>query len=184
MDKFDDIDNGFESDESSFWYDEWHNNERQIWLNRASTNWWSENNEYNMPERLDELPYNAYGNYGHKDKSKYFLEPIRESNKHPSECDQIYQANNETSNILSRMLDKMTQIIAMLREISETLPPQEVVVLNVLNSGHDEHCITSNHSDLDYGNQQDFRIKDFVDELNLLEAVFDPIDIESERSSI
>ncbi|KAH1039245.1 hypothetical protein J1N35_040988 [Gossypium stocksii] len=68
MDKFDEDDSGSESDESYFCYDEWHNNKGQIWLNGASTNQWSDNNEYNMPEHLDKLPYDMYGSYDHKGK--------------------------------------------------------------------------------------------------------------------
>ncbi|KAH1106975.1 hypothetical protein J1N35_010743 [Gossypium stocksii] len=70
-----------------------------------------------MTEHLDKLPYDAYGSYDHKDKSKYSEEPIHELNKYPSKCDHIYQANNKTSNILSRMSNKMTQMMAMFREI-------------------------------------------------------------------
>ncbi|KAH1092303.1 hypothetical protein J1N35_019560 [Gossypium stocksii] len=144
MDKSNDDDSGFESDELSFWYDEWHNNEGQIWLNKALTNQWSDNNEYNMVENLNELPYDAYESYDHKDRSKYPEEPI---------CDQIYQTNNETSNILSRMSDKMTQMMAMLREIIKVLPPREEAVHDVLNPDHDDHCITNNRLNLNDGNQ-------------------------------
>ncbi|KAK5802169.1 hypothetical protein PVK06_029752 [Gossypium arboreum] len=179
MDKFNDDDSGFESDESSFWYDEWKNNERKFWLNRALTNRWSDNSKYNMAEHLDELPYDVYESYDHKDRSKYPEEPMRELNKHPSECDQIYQTNNKTFNILSRMLDKMTQMMTMLQEISEALPPQEEVVHDVLNSVHDDHYITNNRPNLDDGNQQEFRIRDCVDELNILEGVPNPISVET-----
>ncbi|KAH1056698.1 hypothetical protein J1N35_034763 [Gossypium stocksii] len=81
MDKFNDDDSGSELDESSFWYDEWHKNEGQIWLNRALTNQWSDNNENNMFEHLDELPYEAYESYEHKENSQRAFN--REAHKEP-----------------------------------------------------------------------------------------------------
>ncbi|MBA0777924.1 hypothetical protein Gotri_005872, partial [Gossypium trilobum] len=91
-----------------------------------------------MSRNLDELPYDAYESYDHKEKSKY-----------PEET------------------------------ISEALPPREEVVHDVLNSDHDDHCLTNNCPDLDDGNQQEFGIRDCVDELNILEGVPDPINVET-----
>ncbi|MBA0789642.1 hypothetical protein Gotri_006738, partial [Gossypium trilobum] len=63
--------------------------------------------------------------------------------------------------------------------ILEALPSREEVVHDVHNSNHDEHCITNNRSGLDDGNQQDFGIRDYVDEQNILEGVPDQINVET-----
>ncbi|KAK5784896.1 hypothetical protein PVK06_039437 [Gossypium arboreum] len=74
----------------------------------------------------------------------------------------------------------MTQIMAMLQQISKALPLRKEVIYDVLNFDHDDHYITNDRPDLDDGNQQEFEIRECVDELNILKGVPDLIDIESD----
>lgn len=63
-------------------------------------------------------------------------------------------------------------------QISEALPPLEQVVHDFPNSDQENYCIVVNRLKLDYEIQQEFGTKNHEDELDMVDGVSGPIDIE------
>ncbi|KAK5835535.1 hypothetical protein PVK06_011226 [Gossypium arboreum] len=78
---------------------------------------------------------------------------------------------------MSNMMGKMMK---MLKEILEALSLLEEVMHDVPNSNNKGHCKVINHLELDNNSQEEFRTSDQKDELNMIEGVADPIDINIE----
>ncbi|MBA0613475.1 hypothetical protein Godav_013906 [Gossypium davidsonii] len=57
-------------------------------------------------------------------------------------CETTRTANFE---VLSNMLDMMAQMMRMMQEISEELPPWKEDMSYVHNSDHDNPCVIDNH---------------------------------------
>ncbi|KAK5795139.1 hypothetical protein PVK06_036397 [Gossypium arboreum] len=72
----------------------------------------------------------------------------------------------------------MTQMMTMIREMSEALPLQEEIIHDVLKSDQDGHFILDNRLDLDNGNPKELGIGDHDDKLKITKSVSDPINVE------
>ncbi|KAH1114384.1 hypothetical protein J1N35_007762 [Gossypium stocksii] len=67
----------------------------------------------------------------------------------------------------------------MLQEISKAELPMEVVKYDVPNLYPEDPYFIIDHPELDNNCQQEFRTRDHRDELNMIEVVFDPINVET-----
>ncbi|KAH1098280.1 hypothetical protein J1N35_015201 [Gossypium stocksii] len=88
-------------------------------------------------------------------------------------CKNIEPSNSKR---LSNMLGMMEQMRKIIQEISEALPLKEEAVHDVSNFDLQEPCFIVDHCELDNNSQQEFRIGDHGDELNMTKAVSDPIE--------
>ncbi|KAH1107829.1 hypothetical protein J1N35_011597 [Gossypium stocksii] len=160
------------NDERNCWDDEW--NYITGWLNRVTTNQWSndkgcEDNEfsyeplYESYDKDDDIPKPSDGSF-------------YDQHKIPS-CETFKPSNFER---LSNMSDMMEQMRKMLQEISKALPLKEEVVHPNLNP--EDPCFIINHPELDNNSQQEFGTRDHGDELKMAEVVSDTIDVETTRT--
>ncbi|MBA0738623.1 hypothetical protein Gogos_011955 [Gossypium gossypioides] len=72
---------------------------------------------------------------------------------HKPPCDTYEMPSYEitrtaNSELLSNMLDMMAQMMRMMQEISEELPPWKENMSDVQNSDHENPCVIDNHDEI------------------------------------
>ncbi|KAA3487291.1 integrase [Gossypium australe] len=142
--------------------------------NKGSTHQWSNDQGTDIVEHVYEFTGNLYEALEEDhDMPKNSDKPPYDSYEMPS-CE---TSRTENSEVLSSMLAMMAQMIKMMQEIFEALPPRQEDMSDVHNSDHKNPCTIDNHDEI-YGEiQSELVTKDHVDELDIIETISDPIDM-------
>ncbi|KAK5836431.1 hypothetical protein PVK06_012219 [Gossypium arboreum] len=99
--------------------------------------------------------------------------PLCDSYEMPS-CETTKTFNSE---VLLNMLDMMAQMMKMVQEIFKALPPRKEVVLDFRNFDYEDPYTINNYDEIHGKIQRELGTRDHGDKLNIVEVVFDPIDI-------
>ncbi|KAK5842289.1 hypothetical protein PVK06_004625 [Gossypium arboreum] len=77
----------------------------------------------------------------------------------------------DNSEVLSNMSNMMAQILKMMQEIFEVLPPNKVDFSDVHNLDHENPCTIDDHNEINGEIQLELVTEDHEDELNIVEPI-------------